>query len=163
MHCAPGFGEDDYKVCLEKGLIQQGGAPVPIDMDGRFTSTVGDFEGLYIKEADEKIMERLKAMKRLVVKGKVKHSYPYCWRSQTPLIYRAFDTWFIKVTDIKERLIKNNLEQTKWVPRFVQEERFNNWLKDAKDWCFSRNRYWGNPIPIWVSEDMEEMVCVGSV
>ena len=69
MHCAPGFGEDDYKVCLEKGLIQQGGAPVPIDIDGRFTSTVGDFEGLYIKEADEKIMERLKAMKRLVVKG----------------------------------------------------------------------------------------------
>jgi len=90
------------------------------------------------------------------------HSYPFCWRSQTPLMYRAVDTWFIKVTDIKNDLLKNN-EQPKWVPSFVQEKRFKNWLQDSRDWCFSRNRYWGNPIPIWVSDDLEEIVCVGSI
>ena len=90
------------------------------------------------------------------------HSYPFCWRSQTPLMYRAIDTWFIKVTDVKQDLLKNN-EQPLWVPSFVQEKRFKNWLSDARDWCFSRNRYWGNPIPIWASEDMEEIVCVGSI
>lgn len=90
------------------------------------------------------------------------HSYPYCWRSQTPLIYRAIDTWFIKVTDIKDQLLKNN-QNSRWVPAFVQEKRFHNWLADAKDWCFSRNRYWGNPIPIWASDDMEEIICVGSI
>ena len=101
VHCAPGFGEDDYNACLSKGLIESGKAPVPIDFDGKFTEVVPDYKGLYIKEADPKIKEELKAKGRLVSAGSVIHSYPFCWRSQTPLIYRAFDTWFIKVTDIK--------------------------------------------------------------
>jgi len=135
---------------------------VPIDFDGKFTDAVPDFKGIYIKDADIPIRDRLKSEGRLVSAGTYIHSYPFCWRSQTPLIYRAFDTWFIKVTDIKEQLIKNNKDST-WVPSFVQEKRFHNWLTDARDWCFSRNRYWGNPIPIWVSEDGEEVVCIGSI
>jgi len=104
----------------------------------------------------------LKQRGRLVSKGTVNHSYPFCWRSQKPLIYRGFDCWFIKITDIKEDLIANN-KTTRWVPASIQEKRFHNWLVDARDWCFSRNRYWGNPIPIWMSADGEEVICVGSI
>jgi isoleucyl-tRNA synthetase len=107
-------------------------------------------------------MADLKAAGRLLSIGTIKHSYPFCWRSQTPLIYRGFDCWFIKVTDIKKDLIEEN-KKTNWVPSFVQDKRFHNWLVDAKDWCFSRNRYWGNPIPIWSSEDGEEVICISSI
>ena len=117
---------------------------------------------MHFKEADSVILKDLKTMGRLVSSGTIVHSYPFCWRSQTPLMYRAIDTWFIRVTDIKQQLLKNNEDPT-WVPAFVQEKRFKNWLADARDWCFSRNRYWGNPIPIWASADMEEVVCVGSI
>jgi isoleucyl-tRNA synthetase len=102
VHCAPGFGEDDYSVCLKNGLIQPGKAPVPIDFDGKLTDVISDFKGIYIKTADPLIKDHLKQAGRLVHSGTEVHSYPFCWRSQTPLIYRAFDTWFIKVTDIKE-------------------------------------------------------------
>jgi len=104
----------------------------------------------------------LKGTGRLFANGTVRHSYPYCWRSQTPLVYRGFDCWFIKVTEIKQRLVELN-KTTRWVPSFVQEKRFHNWLEDSRDWCFSRNRYWGNPIPIWISDDGEEVVCIGSI
>lgn len=107
-------------------------------------------------------MKDLKQNGRLVKKGVCKHNYPFCWRSETPLIYKAVSTWFIRVTDIKEDLVKNNYKAY-WVPKVIQEKKFDNWLKDAKDWCFSRNRFWGNPIPLWVSDDGEEIVCVGSV
>lgn len=135
---------------------------MPIDQDGKYLPIIKDYAGTYVKEADKPITAELKARGRLLMAGTIKHSYPFCWRSQTPLIYRGFDCWFIKVTDIKEKLIEEN-KKTNWVPSFVQEKRFHNWLVDAKDWCFSRNRYWGNPIPLWVSADGEEVVCVGSV
>jgi isoleucyl-tRNA synthetase len=123
---------------------------------------MGHLAGLYIKDADELIARELKEQGRLLRKGTIKHNYPFCWRSETPLIYKAVSTWFIRVTAIKEDLVANN-HKAYWVPRSIQEKKFDNWLKDAKDWCFSRNRFWGNPIPLWVSDDGEEVVCVGSV
>ena len=137
-------------------------AIMPVDDDGKFVDVVSDFKGMYIKDADEHIIKNLKGRQRLISSSTVVHSYPFCWRSDTPLIYRAVNPWFIRVTDIKDDLLKNN-EDPRWVPAFVQEKRFKNWLQDARDWCFSRSRYWGNPIPIWTSDDGEEVVCIGSV
>jgi len=162
VHMAPGFGEEDYKACLEHKLCTTSDVVVPIDDDGRFKEVVTDWAGQYIKDADPHIIKNLKDRERLVSSGVMVHSYPFCWRSETPLIYRAIDTWFIKVTDIKQELLKNN-EAPRWVPDNIKVKRFHNWLADARDWCFSRNRYWGNPIPLWVSDDMEEIVCVGSI
>jgi isoleucyl-tRNA synthetase len=118
VHCAPGFGEDDYAICLEKGLVQPGKAPTPIDFDGKLTEVITDYAGMYIKDADVAIRDNLKTRGRLVSQGTIVHSYPFCWRSNTPLIYRSIDTWFIKVTDIKDQLIENN-KNSKWVPSFV--------------------------------------------
>ncbi len=95
-------------------------------------------------------------------KNSIIHSYPFCWRSDTPLIYKAVSSWFVNVESIKEDLLRCN-EETYWVPAFVKEKRFYNWLKDAKDWNISRNRYWGTPLPIWMSDDGEETVVISSI
>merc|ERR1719313_591598 len=98
----------------------------------------------------------------MVQSGVVKHSYPFCWRSDTPLIYRAVPGTVVKVEQIKERLIANN-KKTHWVPSFVQEKRFHNWLENARDWAVSRNRFWGTPIPMWVSDDGQEVRIISSI
>jgi isoleucyl-tRNA synthetase len=163
VHQAPGFGEDDYRVCLKAGIISKGTDVVcPLDANGRFLPEVPDFVGQYIKDTDGPICAMLKSKGRLVSKKAEVHSYPYCWRSQTPLIYRCVASWFVEVEKFKDRLLERSRESY-WVPEFVQTKRFNNWLSDARDWCVSRSRYWGTPLPIWHSDDWEEIVVIGSV
>jgi len=163
VHQAPAFGEDDYRVCMSNGIVGKGDdLPCPLDANGRFTAQIPEFKGVNVKDADSDLCKILKENGRLVLKENYKHSYPFCWRSDTPLIYKCIPSWFVSVETIKTELLANN-EQTYWVPNFVKEKRFHNWLADARDWAISRNRFWGTPIPLWCSDDFEEIIAVGSI
>ena len=171
VHLAPAFGEDDFRICTREGIVQRNEAvtsattaalPCPVDDDGRFTEPVTDLAGVYIKDADRELIRRIKAAGRLIKHDTYQHSYPFCWRSDTPLIYRAVPSWFVAVERIRDRLVACNAT-TRWVPASTGEHRFGNWLANARDWNVSRNRYWGTPLPIWQSEDGSEVVVIGSI
>eukprot|EP00117_Sycon_ciliatum_P023564 scpid24302/ scgid20002/ Isoleucine--tRNA ligase, cytoplasmic; Isoleucyl-tRNA synthetase len=163
VHQAPAFGEDDYRVAMANGILKKGGKLVcPVDDTGSYLPEITDFAGQYVKDADKAIIKMLKSQGRLVSSSRFRHNYPFCWRSETPLIYRAVPSWFIRVEHIVDKLLTNN-KKCYWVPEFVREKRFHNWLENARDWAVSRNRFWGTPMPIWANEDCSEVVCIGSV
>lgn len=163
VHQAPAFGEDDFNIAKEAGIVTEDRPPPdPLDETARYLARVKDFEGMHVKEADKHIVKALKTKGRLVVESQLRHSYPMCPRSDTPLIYRAVPSWFVRIPEIVPKMLQN-IESSHWVPSFVKDRRFANWIENARDWNVSRNRYWGTPIPIWVSDDGEERVTVGSI
>lgn len=157
VHMAPAFGVDDFEACRREGM------PIfdPIDEEGKFTNLVPELCGLSFKDADKVVIKKLKEDGKIFDHSTIVHSYPFCWRSNTPLMYKATPVWFVDVPKIKERMCQHN-ETIHWVPESVGHKRFANWLKDAADWSVSRNRFWGTPIPIWRCKSCQHQVCVSS-
>jgi isoleucyl-tRNA synthetase len=182
VHTAPTFGADDAKVAKEATpevppmlVLDENGNPVPlVDLQGKFIQGLGNYSGKYVKneyyndgEAPEKSVDveiaiQLKEENKAFKVEKYVHSYPHCWRTDKPILYYPLDSWFIKVTEIKDRMFELN-DTINWKPKATGEGRFGNWLKNANDWNLSRSRYWGIPLPIWRTEDKTEEICIGSV
>lgn len=182
VHTAPTFGADDAKAAKEATpevppmlVLDANGFPVPlVDLQGRFIDGLGDLSGKYVKNeyyndgeapdrsVDVEIAIRLKEENKAFKVEKYVHSYPHCWRTDKPLLYYPLDSWFIKITEVKDRMFDLN-ETINWKPKATGEGRFGNWLKNANDWNLSRSRYWGIPLPLWVTDDKAEVKVIGSV
>lgn len=158
VHTSPAHGPEDFEMSKLYGI------PVfnPIDVLGRFTEISGKYKDVYVKDADILIIEDLKRKGTLAYSGIIKHEYPLCWRCDAPLIYRADKQWFLKIDPVKKRLIEEN-NSVRWVPQWAGTNRFGNWLENAEDWCISRSRIWGSPLNIWVCNECDKRIVIGSV
>ncbi|PZM84799.1 isoleucine--tRNA ligase [Candidatus Gracilibacteria bacterium] len=157
VHIAPAYGEDDYQIGKEKDL----GFFSHISDSGKTEYLLED-NGVWVFDFNEMVLEKLKKSGEIVKISTINHSYPHCWRSGVPLIYKAISAWYVDVTAIKEKMIENNQKIT-WVPEDIKNGRMGKWLEGAKDWNISRNRYWGSAIPVWQNEDKTEEICIGSI
>ncbi len=156
VHMAPAYGEDDYRIGQQEDLPTLH----PVGKDGRFTEELTPYAGIFVKDADKRIIADLKSDGRLFQQKQIRHSYPHCWRCHTPLLYYARDSWYIRTTAVKDELMAANAA-VNWVPTGVGRERFGDWLENNVDWALSRDRFWGTPLPIWECE-CGERACIGS-
>ncbi len=169
VHIAPAFGEEDMEVIkIQNSKLKTQNLPefpvlMTVNTDGTMKEGIIG-QGKFVKEADKEILEDLKNRGLLWKTETIRHDYPFCWRCDSPLLYYAKKSWFIKMSDpeIKEQLIKNN-EKINWVPSYIKYGRFGFWLKEVKDWALSRERYWGTPLPIWQCQNCDHKICIGSI
>jgi isoleucyl-tRNA synthetase len=158
VHTAPCYGEDDFNICQKAGI----GFVDALDEEGCFLANIKEYAGMFVKDADKEIIKALKDKGMLFKHDTIVHSYPFCERTDTPLIYRAIPAWYVSVETIKSELVANN-QKIRWVPEHLRDGRMGKWLDNARDWAIGRNRFWGTPLPIWVCEsDPSHRMCVGS-